>query len=235
MRRAGFYPSTRGNEMGANFFTSFISQASQILDGIIPLTKLVSGTQGNIIYFNGTNWVSLAPGTAGQRLQTNGVGANPSWTSLPAAGKGYFGRGIVVPTGATVPALSDYTLFDVAHAGFATNKYQINFFHRALGGTANAYFRFRLFKGGNLLFDSDAPSNTVSNEILMVAYNGASILGHQYIQHGTGNSNRNLTSLTARDLSVSGNLKLTLYNTSASAQYTPVSNWQQYLQIWEGD
>lgn len=48
-------------------------------------TALVSATaspaQGDIIYFNGTNWVSLAAGTSGQALQTNGTGANPSWAT----------------------------------------------------------------------------------------------------------------------------------------------------------
>ena len=39
----------------------------------------ITGTQGDILYFNGTNWVDLAPGTSGQFLQTQGVGANPSW------------------------------------------------------------------------------------------------------------------------------------------------------------
>ena len=41
----------------------------------------VSGTleQGDILYYNGTEWVKLAPGTAGQLLATGGSGANPSW------------------------------------------------------------------------------------------------------------------------------------------------------------
>ena len=40
----------------------------------------ISGeSQGDLLYFNGTNWVRLSPGTDGQQLQTNGAGANPSW------------------------------------------------------------------------------------------------------------------------------------------------------------
>jgi hypothetical protein len=38
-------------------------------------------TQGSILYRNGTVWVALGPGTAGQVLQSGGAGANPSWTS----------------------------------------------------------------------------------------------------------------------------------------------------------
>ncbi len=40
----------------------------------------ISGNAGEIIYNNGTNWVTLAPGTAGQMLQSNGTSA-PSWKS----------------------------------------------------------------------------------------------------------------------------------------------------------
>jgi len=40
--------------------------------------------QGDILYYNGTNLTRLGPGTAGQLLQTNGTGANPSWqTAIP--------------------------------------------------------------------------------------------------------------------------------------------------------
>ncbi|MHC4599889.1 MAG: hypothetical protein ACYS47_12875 [Planctomycetota bacterium] len=43
--------------------------------------------QGDVFFFNGANWTRLAPGSAGQVLTTQGVGANPSWTS-PLAGHG---------------------------------------------------------------------------------------------------------------------------------------------------
>ena len=38
-----------------------------------------SEAQGDVLYFNGSNWVRLAAGTSGQVLQTNGTSANPSW------------------------------------------------------------------------------------------------------------------------------------------------------------
>lgn len=40
-----------------------------------------AGVQGNILYFNGINWVVLAPGTANQLLKTGGVAANPAWAN----------------------------------------------------------------------------------------------------------------------------------------------------------
>ena len=42
------------------------------------ITEL-TGTQGDILYHNGTSWAKLAAGTLGQFLNTNGSGANPSW------------------------------------------------------------------------------------------------------------------------------------------------------------
>jgi len=49
--------------------------------GKINFTALtVAGqSQGDIIYFNGTNWTRLTAGTVGQALVTGGAGANPSW------------------------------------------------------------------------------------------------------------------------------------------------------------
>lgn len=40
--------------------------------------------QGDVLYFDGTNWVRLAPGTSGQLLKTNGAAANPQWATATA-------------------------------------------------------------------------------------------------------------------------------------------------------
>lgn len=52
------------------------------------LTDVAAPTyaQGDILYFNGTNLVNLAPGTSGQFLKTNGAGANPSYATIPGGG-----------------------------------------------------------------------------------------------------------------------------------------------------
>jgi hypothetical protein len=44
------------------------------------ITEL-TGTQGDILYYDGTKWAKLGAGTSGQFLKTNGAGANPAWTS----------------------------------------------------------------------------------------------------------------------------------------------------------
>jgi len=40
---------------------------------------LGSDAQGDIVYYNGTNYARLAAGTSGQFLKTQGSSANPTW------------------------------------------------------------------------------------------------------------------------------------------------------------
>lgn len=49
--------------------------------GATTVTDLTisSEAQGDILYFNGSNWVRLAAGTSGHFLKTQGTGANPIW------------------------------------------------------------------------------------------------------------------------------------------------------------
>ena len=47
---------------------------------------MASEAQGAVLYFNGTNWVVLGPGTSGQFLKTNGAGANPAWAAAAGGG-----------------------------------------------------------------------------------------------------------------------------------------------------
>lgn len=46
----------------------------------------ITAAQGDVIYFDGTDWVNLGPGTSGQYLQTQGAGANPQWASSNVSG-----------------------------------------------------------------------------------------------------------------------------------------------------
>ena len=47
---------------------------------------ITSEAQGDVLYFNGTNWVRLGAGTSGQALVTAGAAANPYWGSPSVAG-----------------------------------------------------------------------------------------------------------------------------------------------------
>ncbi len=63
----------------ANGAVTSAAIANNSIDG----TKIALGSdaQGDVMYYNGTDWARLAAGTAGQLLQTNGAAANPSWIS----------------------------------------------------------------------------------------------------------------------------------------------------------
>jgi len=46
---------------------------------------ITSPTRGDVLYYNGTNWVNLGAGTDGQVLTTHGPGADPTWET-PSGG-----------------------------------------------------------------------------------------------------------------------------------------------------
>ena len=50
----------------------------------IPISTAVN--QGDVIYYNGTNWIVLPAGVSGLALITGGMGANPAWGSLTGNG-----------------------------------------------------------------------------------------------------------------------------------------------------
>jgi len=64
----------------ANQAVTTVKLADNNVDG----TKLylTGNVQGSLMYFNGTDWVNLNPGTANQVLKTNGGSANPEWTTI---------------------------------------------------------------------------------------------------------------------------------------------------------
>jgi ABC-type uncharacterized transport system auxiliary subunit len=67
---SGHFLKTQGT--GAN--PTWSAQSTTATD-----LSLTSQAQGSIAYYNGSNWVQLAPGTSGYMLRTNGAGANPTW------------------------------------------------------------------------------------------------------------------------------------------------------------
>lgn len=72
-------------DIGANVITTTTALGGD-LSGFLPSPTVIDLTiagevQGSVLYFNGVNWVAQAPGVAGQVWTTQGVGANPQWTS----------------------------------------------------------------------------------------------------------------------------------------------------------
>ena len=56
---------------------------------------ITSQQQGSIIYYNGSNWVQLAPGSNGFVLTTHSTGADPTWSASGGGGGGGDGYGFV--------------------------------------------------------------------------------------------------------------------------------------------
>jgi len=74
---AGTARTNLGLAIGTN-----VQAYNQYLADIAAITP----SQGDIIYFDGSDWVRLGAGTSGQFLRTQGAGANPNWQNLPSGG-----------------------------------------------------------------------------------------------------------------------------------------------------
>jgi hypothetical protein len=61
-----------------------VSIAANSVDG--THIALGSDAQGDIMYYDGTNWARLGYGTSGHFLKTQGTGANPAWAAATVSG-----------------------------------------------------------------------------------------------------------------------------------------------------
>ena len=61
---------------------------AKIQDNAVTGAKIAmtSDAQGDILYYNGTDYVRLGPGTNGQALKTAGAAANPAWGDVTSTG-----------------------------------------------------------------------------------------------------------------------------------------------------
>ena len=87
-----------------------------------PVTDLTIADeeQGSILYFDGSDWVQLAPGDDGYALVTHSTGANPTWSSVQAAAApidSVFGR-----TGAITAASDDYAASEIDNDSTVTGE-----------------------------------------------------------------------------------------------------------------
>lgn len=73
--------------------------------GLGNIATLTGSVQGQVAYYNGSAWAVLAPGTAGQILQTGGVGSNPSW--INQSGSGGAISGVVIDGSAIVASTAN--------------------------------------------------------------------------------------------------------------------------------
>lgn len=87
---AGRFPALTGDvtTTAGSLATTIANSAvttAKINNNAVDGTKIALGSdaQGDIMYFDGTDYARLAVGTSGQFLKTNGASANPAWASVP--------------------------------------------------------------------------------------------------------------------------------------------------------
>ena len=75
------------NSVGTTALKTSAVSTLKIADNAVTGAKISLGSdaQGDVMYYNGTDWARLAPGTSGQFLKTNGAASNPAWADAGAS------------------------------------------------------------------------------------------------------------------------------------------------------
>ncbi len=102
----------------ANDAVTNIKIADNAVDG--AQIALTGNVQGAVMYYNGTDWIVLTPGTSGEALKTQGAGQNVVWGAVSSTGD--FANG-----GDTATANRTLGNNDNFELGFETNA--INWFN----------------------------------------------------------------------------------------------------------
>lgn len=85
-----------------------------------------SDAQGQVLYHNGTNWISLAPGTDGYFLRTQGIGANPKWDYPVRGGLTETTSSVLTITGGTNAVWGSGATIQVIKADASNSGYLLN-------------------------------------------------------------------------------------------------------------
>lgn len=77
--------------------------------GAVTDLTITNEAQGDVLYFDGSNWVRLAAGTSGYYLKTQGAGANPMWDAPSLATADTIAQSTTIEAGANDVTLSTTT------------------------------------------------------------------------------------------------------------------------------
>jgi hypothetical protein len=69
----------------SNLESTITAAFSSTFAGLSDVT-ITGAAQGDVIYYDGSDYVNLGPGTNGHYLQTQGAGANPKWSAPAGSG-----------------------------------------------------------------------------------------------------------------------------------------------------
>mgnify|MGYP002624405895 CR=1 FL=1 len=110
------------------------------------LGSLASLAQGDIAFYDGTDWARLGAGTSGQYLETKGSSADPVWSTVTSTGR--------LINSATVLHATNYTLTNSADSEFSTGT-NLSYTPQESGSTVMAFVEAD-FQVTNTTSDNDS-------------------------------------------------------------------------------
>lgn len=122
-----------------------------------------SDAQGDVMYYDGTNWVRLGAGTSGHFLKTQGAGANPVWAAA-AGGSSDIDKitgGNGSTTATSIQELDTYT-FSASDLA-ATDVLIVHILGVKDSGANNGEFQLRIADGTNT---TTTPVSTTASNVM---------------------------------------------------------------------
>lgn len=147
---------------------------TDIANNAVDGTKIAVGSdaQGDILYYNGTDWARLGAGTSGQFLKTQGAAADPTWTSTVNQDSFPFTQN--VNTSSTSPTAA--TIYPAGYAEFYKKGQTVldAWVCMAAGSTTDTNSRLKVNFGGT---DSSEASGSFGSGQWTQIVNGMDITG----------------------------------------------------------
>lgn len=159
------------NPIPANYLPD-LSLTYQPLDAALTDISGLTLSQGDILYYNGTNVMNLAAGTSGYVLASQGPGANPHWVS-GGGSMVYPGAGVAVSTGSAWGT----SLGDVASSSGATDAGKLPLLDSSglldPSFLTNVNLTLGTISGGGGGFTVDSSGNVVAASVSVTRVNGS--------------------------------------------------------------
>jgi hypothetical protein len=120
-----FWGLIQGDAVDINTPADSSVSTAKIIDNAVTGSKVAMGSdaQGDVLYYNGTDYARLGAGTSGHYLKTQGAGANPVWsaTTVPNDNKNLIINGAMNVaqrgTSATTTGFNTLDRFQIGYGG----------------------------------------------------------------------------------------------------------------------